>query len=54
MYFEAIHKDVPMNILFYFLKSGADFTLKDEVRIRDGEGVGGGGRDRGEEREAYH
>ena len=31
---------VPLNIMFYILKSGADFTLKDEVCIREGEGKG--------------
>ena len=34
--------DVPLNIMFYILKSGADFTLRNEVRIRGGEGVGTG------------
>ena len=42
LYFEAIHKEVPLNIIYYILKSGADFTLKDEVRIR---GVGFGAAD---------
>lgn len=30
MFFEAFHKDVPLEITWYILKSGADFTLKDE------------------------
>ena len=32
--------DVPLNIMFYILKSGADLTLKDDVCIREGEGKG--------------
>ncbi|XP_060601301.1 putative ankyrin repeat protein RF_0381 isoform X2 [Ruditapes philippinarum] len=30
LFFEAFHKDVPIEITWYILKSGADFTLKDE------------------------
>lgn len=30
LFFEALHKDVPPEITWYILKSGADFTLKDE------------------------
>ncbi|KAL4217353.1 hypothetical protein ACF0H5_023804 [Mactra antiquata] len=30
MYFEALHKDISLEMLWYVLKSGADFTLKDE------------------------
>ncbi|KAH3770862.1 hypothetical protein DPMN_172159, partial [Dreissena polymorpha] len=30
LYYEVLHKDVPHDIMWYVLKSGADFTLKDE------------------------
>ena len=36
--------DVPLNIIFYNLKSGAEFTHRHEVCIRGGEGVGTEGR----------
>ncbi|XP_052814569.1 putative ankyrin repeat protein RF_0381 isoform X1 [Mya arenaria] len=30
LYFEVLHKDIPHDIMWHVLKSGADFTLKDE------------------------
>jgi len=34
MFFEVFHKDIPLDIVWYVLKSGADFTIKDEVSKR--------------------